>query len=730
MKAHVESILRISATLVIAVVLIVVARQIFAWTNPGGSPPFSNSAISTLGGNVGIGTVNPNSKLEVFAPALGSNVNDVVEVQRLNSSNGNNNYLDVRNMRTSAGTDWTTAGMRIQEKIDSTWMGYVQFNGDNNGGITFGTGLTTTFPGNVPERMRITSSGNVGIGVVSPDSNYKITTGGGGIKAETNTAQPAGYFNNTGGGTAITVGTGGITLGGVNQTSWPSSGLGGSGTINYIPKWTSASALGNSLITDDGTTITNAGQYDVAGGSGTAYTTAPIEVRTTASPRVSFHWPGVVASQIGMDSAGTIRTYDNPGTGYANFSAAGITANGTVNATGDFYSYGNYGSGLVGLYDPTKYRNVYAMSPSYRLVTDGTGPGNLYGIAMTYEPNYGGAGNNAQAVTGLGHQFLFMSNGVTQTAIGTGIYTVGNAGIAGTATVGSLVAGGGSSSNWASINGASINALNSIYSYGSICTGNNSGACNAAGGVVLGLANTGAGANITAGTSFFSGNVGIGTTAPASKLSVGGAGVAYTGVYGTGDNYGLYGFTQYGIGVYGQSNYDIGVSGYGATTGVMGRAYDIGFGATGVYGEGIYNPTYLSSGYGVYGKSPNGYGVYCSGLYCGGNKGWTVSSDARLKTNIQTINDGLEKVLKLRGVTFDWKDGNGGDMGFIAQEAKDIIPEVVSTDQEGYYSMRTASITGVLVEAVKEQQKQIEGQRAQLEGQKQEIEDLKKAILH
>jgi len=108
-----------------------------------------------------------------------------------------------------------------------------------------------------------------------------------------------------------------------------------------------------------------------------------------------------------------------------------LDVSGNIHTTGDIVSDGNYGLGLVGIYDPTKYRNVYSMGAAYRLAANGTSPGNLYGIAMTYEPNYGGSGNNAQAYAGLGHQFLFMSNGVTQTAIGTGLYTLGNATIGG-----------------------------------------------------------------------------------------------------------------------------------------------------------------------------------------------------------------------------------------------------------------------------------------------------------
>jgi hypothetical protein len=64
---------------------------------------------------------------------------------------------------------------------------------------------------------------------------------------------------------------------------------------------------------------TFAARQIITGGATGAYNTAPIEIQMGANPRVSFHWPGVVASQLGMDSAGVIRTFDNPGTGYADF---------------------------------------------------------------------------------------------------------------------------------------------------------------------------------------------------------------------------------------------------------------------------------------------------------------------------------------------------------------------------------------------------------------------------
>lgn len=94
------------------------------------------------------------------------------------------------------------------------------------------------------------------------------------------------------------------------------------------------------------------------------------------------------------------------------------------------------------------------------------------------------------------------------------------------------------------------------------------------------------------------------------------------------------------------------------------------------------------------------------------------SSDTRFKTNILPIENPLQKVLKLRGVTFDWKIkefpnrlfSENRALGFIAQEVEQVIPEVVQTENntEGFKSVQYDKVVALLVEAIKEQQKQIE----------------------
>ena len=81
-------------------------------------------------------------------------------------------------------------------------------------------------------------------------------------------------------------------------------------------------------------------------------------------------------------------------------------------------------------------------------------------------------------------------------------------------------------------------------------------------------------------------------------------------------------------------------------------------------------------------------------------------SDRALKRNIQTIEGALDKVTQMRGVTF-LKDGKAST-GVIAQEIETVLPEVVHQDNYGMRSVAYGNIVGTLIEAIKEQQVQIE----------------------
>jgi hypothetical protein len=111
---------------------------------------------------------------------------------------------------------------------------------------------------------------------------------------------------------------------------------------------------------------------------------------------------------------------------------------------------------------------------------------------------------------------------------------------------------------------------------------------------------------------------------------------------------------------------------------------------------------------------PTGYALWVQGNAW--STGAFLSSDARYKKNISEIENALDKIIKIRGTSFlyrtdefkDYQFADGLQFGFIAQELENVFPEMVKTDSNGYKSVNYNEMIPVLVEAVKEQQKQIE----------------------
>jgi hypothetical protein len=94
----------------------------------------------------------------------------------------------------------------------------------------------------------------------------------------------------------------------------------------------------------------------------------------------------------------------------------------------------------------------------------------------------------------------------------------------------------------------------------------------------------------------------------------------------------------------------------------------------------------------------------------------TAYSDVRVKKNINTLENALDKVLKLRGVSYQRTDMDGDKthIGVIAQEVEKILPEVVSENDKGHLNVAYGNIVGILIEAIKEQQTQIEELKAKI----------------
>jgi hypothetical protein len=88
---------------------------------------------------------------------------------------------------------------------------------------------------------------------------------------------------------------------------------------------------------------------------------------------------------------------------------------------------------------------------------------------------------------------------------------------------------------------------------------------------------------------------------------------------------------------------------------------------------------------------------------------YNTFSDISLKENIVAIPSALEKISKLEGVRFNWKKDSRQDFGFIAQQVKEVVPEVVKENTDtGIHSVNNISIIAIQNEAIKELKKQID----------------------
>jgi cytoskeletal protein CcmA (bactofilin family) len=95
------------------------------------------------------------------------------------------------------------------------------------------------------------------------------------------------------------------------------------------------------------------------------------------------------------------------------------------------------------------------------------------------------------------------------------------------------------------------------------------------------------------------------------------------------------------------------------------------------------------------------------------------TSDKRLKENIQPIENALDKLDKIGGYTFDWNDQveihgyKGHDIGVIAQEIEEILPEIVTTRDNGYKAVKYEKIVPFLIQCIKELKDEIRDLKSQ-----------------
>ena len=112
------------------------------------------------------------------------------------------------------------------------------------------------------------------------------------------------------------------------------------------------------------------------------------------------------------------------------------------------------------------------------------------------------------------------------------------------------------------------------------------------------------------------------------------------------------------------------------------------------------------------------------GAYCDTSGNWTANgnvtaySDEKLKDNIEPIENPIQKLKAIQGVTYNRNDieGNPRHTGVVAQQVERVLPEVVMTNDDGIKTVAYGNMVGLLIEAIKEQQDEIERLRAIIEG--------------
>jgi hypothetical protein len=425
-----------------------------------------------------------------------------------------------------------------------------------------------------------------------------------------------------------------------------------------------------------------------------------------------------------------------------NLSATGVVTGSSYQIGSNLFAFGSYAKenaflGFAGNTTTTGVDNM-AVGP-FALYSNTSGNANTASGQWALESNTTGSYNTAS-----GEEALYSNTtGTLNTAIGNAALTLNTTGADNTA-----VGGGALFNNTASDNAAfgyealyynTTGSNNAAFGYQALYSdalNNQTGISNAAFGYQALYSNTTGGANTASGAgALYSNSAGIWNTATgASALYDNGEGGENTanGVSALSSNtYGSYNTASGGESGY--INDDSPVTGSYNTflgyltsmsTGSLSNATAIGAcalvsanNALALGGVGCATTSLINVGIDV--SNPSNILTVLQG---GGNAiadGWSTYSSRRWKTNIQTLPDALAKVEQLRGVSYDLKDSGKHEIGVIAEEVGKVVPEVVSFEANGKDARGVdySRLTALLIEAVKQQQRQIAAQQSQIRKQ-------------
>ena len=601
--------------------------------------------------NVGIGTTSPGAKLEVFG--TGNSF-------RLDSAANGSKEILFRNVGTGTAVIKTDGDLKL----------FVEDAGKN---ILFDT--------NGGEKMRITSAGEVGIGITAPagQGGLAVSTIGNGVFDNSNQLRVASFYENE--GASGNANRPGIILG-YDKSSTPHGIIAartqtGSGTIPGLQFFTYNGSWGPRM------TVLNTGGV----GIGTTTPTYQLDVVSAGDGLLSLTGatkPAMIF-KVGTAVVGGIQAQANTslnvsayGTSSLNLQTAGTAPRLTI-LTG-----GNVGIGTI-----TPAAELHIMSGSASYPVDANNHLVVESSSHSYIGLGGGVGSDVgihfgdSGASGVGRiAYKNSNNSMCFRTAGGGDHLVinssGNVGIG--------------------VTNPGTNRLQvTKAASGPVAKFNNTSGTGGTGLEVNGGNNTGFALKIGDYNGAFkmivqgNGNVGIGATTPATQLEI----------FNENDNPATLRLSsdltdEDLVGAIISFSNDAGGGG------VQGRIENVS----------TDNDSTIFKFYTDNTSSPSMTLFDSGNMTIAGTL--TQNSDVRLKENIKPIESALDKVKQMQGVEFNKINSSTKEIGVVAQEIEKIIPELVLEDKEGIKSVAYGNITAVLIEAIKEQQKQIEELKQQL----------------
>lgn len=404
-----------------------------------------------------------------------------------------------------------------------------------------------------------------------------------------------------------------------------------------------------------------------------------------------------------------------------------ITASGGVNfpGSGRYNTSGNLGIGLTNPSTRLHLSNSAANTPKITIGNTAGGAGNQVGLDLL--PFSGRTGGEAAHIYAIddANSSAHLIFGTAATGSATAavervrIETTGDVGIGTTNPAFRLHVAGGDTRLAATAGQQGLFGLDRIVGLDDLRfyvddAGTTQRAFIGSNGLSVGYADTNPG---TANSVIVAGRVGIGVTTPVAPLHVSAALTP------------LATFTRTGVG---PSGINLAESTIPSVWGIVNEADRFSIRVGGSAGTEVF--TIENSGDVGIGVTNPAYQLELSldGAAKPGTNTWLIASDRRLKKDIKPLANSLEKLMKLRGVTYYWKDpstqGNltGEQMGLIAQEVEEVFPTWVKEGKDGVKRLQVGGFEGLTANAVRELNDKVEAQAKELEALKAEIRALKK----